>query len=87
MSNPLSHLLFDFLFYFLIYFLWPQMEVSVDVSDRQGVLEAVCDYIEYQCGRPPMLHSRDLHSDIVAAFHCLSVWITQHTDLLDQQVT
>lgn len=87
LSHPLSHLLSDFLLYFLIYFLWPKMEVSVDVGDRQGVLEAICGYIEYQCGRPPMLHSRDLHSVVVAAFHCLSIWITRHADLLDQQVT
>lgn len=87
MSSFLSRLLSYFLFYFLSYFLWPQVEVSTDVSDRQGVLEAVCGYIEYQCGRPPTLHSRDLHSVIVAAFHCLSVWITQHAALLDRQVT
>lgn len=87
LSSFLSRLLSYFLFYFLSYFLWPQVEVSTDVSDRQGVLEAVCGYIEYQCGRPPTLHSRDLHSVIVAAFHCLSVWITQHATLLDRQVT
>ncbi|XP_075869463.1 ral GTPase-activating protein subunit beta [Nelusetta ayraudi] len=62
-----------------------KVEVSTGVSDRQGVLEAVCGYIEYQCGRPPTLHSRDLHSVVVAAFHCLSVWITQHAALLDRQ--
>lgn len=63
------------------------MNVPVDVSDKQAVLEAICGYIEYQCSRPSKLHSRDLHSAIVAAFHCISVWITQHADLLDQQVT
>lgn len=80
-SYPASYLPFFFFFYMCL-----QMEISVDVGEEPGVLEAICSYIDYQCSRPPMLHSRDLHSVIVAAFYCLNVWITQHTNLLDQQV-
>lgn len=36
----------------------------------------------YQCSRPPPAHSKDLHSAIVAAFQCISIWLTEHGDLL-----
>lgn len=42
----------------------------------------LCDYIVYQCSRPPPAHSKDLHSTIVAAFHCCSVWLLEHPYLL-----
>ncbi|KAG8007218.1 Ral GTPase-activating protein subunit beta [Nibea albiflora] len=62
-----------------------QVQVNVDVAERRRALSSVCTYIVFQCNRPPPLHSRDLHSIIVAAFYCLNVWVTQHVDLLHQQ--
>lgn len=42
----------------------------------------LCDYIVHQCSRPPPAHSKDLHSTIVAAFQCCSIWLLQHSYLL-----
>ncbi|MGH0127275.1 UNVERIFIED_CONTAM: hypothetical protein FKN15_008940 [Acipenser sinensis] len=47
------------------------VKVSVDSADRKRAVSSVCSYIVYQCSRPAPLHSRDLHSMIVAAFQCL----------------
>ncbi|XP_068578263.1 ral GTPase-activating protein subunit beta [Cebidichthys violaceus] len=62
-----------------------KVEVSVEESERRRAVTSVCCYIVFQCSRPPPLHSRDLHSIIVAAFYCLNVWLTQHPTLLDHQ--
>lgn len=43
----------------------------------------ICDYICSQCSRPPPAHSRDMHSTIVAAYQCLSIWISNHPYLLE----
>lgn len=45
----------------------------------------ICDYICYQCSRPPPNHSKDLHSTIVAAFQCTSAWLMQHPYLLQDK--
>lgn len=45
----------------------------------------LCDYITYQCWRPPPAHSRDLHSTIVAAYQCVAVWLVAHPYLLDDK--
>lgn len=45
----------------------------------------ICDYICNQCSRPPPAHSRDMHSTIVAAYQCLSVWFYNHPYLLSDQ--
>jgi len=39
----------------------------------------------YQCWRPPQLHSKDLHSTIVAAFNCAAVWLAAHPYLLQDK--
>uniref|UniRef100_A0A672ZXR0 Rap-GAP domain-containing protein n=1 Tax=Sphaeramia orbicularis TaxID=375764 RepID=A0A672ZXR0_9TELE len=62
-----------------------KVEVSVEESEKRRAVSSVCSYIVFQCSRPPPLHSRDLHSIITAAFHCLNVWITQHPDMLNHQ--
>ncbi|KAM3620922.1 uncharacterized protein V6R79_003686 [Siganus canaliculatus] len=62
-----------------------KVEVNVDESERRRAVTSICTYIVFQCSRPPPLHSRDLHSIIVAAFHCLNIWLTQHPAMLDQQ--
>ncbi|RWS27777.1 Ral GTPase-activating protein subunit beta-like protein [Leptotrombidium deliense] len=45
----------------------------------------VCDYIVNQCSRPPPFHSRDMHSAIVAAYQCLTVWFHEHSYLLNDR--
>ncbi|RMB95521.1 hypothetical protein DUI87_27631 [Hirundo rustica rustica] len=62
-----------------------KVKVVVDPSDRKRAISSVCSYIVYQCSRPAPLHSRDLHSMIVAAFQCLCVWLTEHPDMLDEK--
>ncbi|KAL3873490.1 hypothetical protein ACJMK2_036600, partial [Sinanodonta woodiana] len=42
----------------------------------------ICDFIVHQCSRPAQFHSRDLHSMIVAAFKCLTLWLVEHSRLL-----
>uniref|UniRef100_A0A336MJE4 CSON013173 protein n=1 Tax=Culicoides sonorensis TaxID=179676 RepID=A0A336MJE4_CULSO len=61
--------------------------MSIKESDSiecKRAVKWICDYISYQCSRPPPAHSKDLHSTIVAAFQCLSVWLMQHPYLLQQ---
>ncbi|XP_070758296.1 ral GTPase-activating protein subunit beta-like [Enoplosus armatus] len=62
-----------------------KVEVSVKESEKRRAVTSVCSYIVFQCSRPPPLHSRDLHSIIVAAFYCLNVWLTQHPAMLNHQ--
>ncbi|XP_076602988.1 ral GTPase-activating protein subunit beta isoform X2 [Chaetodon auriga] len=62
-----------------------KVEVSVEEGEKRRALTSICSYIVFQCSRPPPLHSRDLHSIIVAAFYCLNVWLTQHPTMLNQQ--
>lgn len=45
----------------------------------------ICDFIVYQCSRPPPSHSKDLHSTIVAAFQCTTAWLMQHPYLLQDK--
>ncbi|KAG1663347.1 Ral GTPase-activating protein subunit beta [Nymphon striatum] len=45
----------------------------------------ISDFIVYQCSRPPPAHSKDLHSTIVAAYHCLTIWFIEHPYLLDDK--
>ena len=45
----------------------------------------ICDFIVYQCSRPPPSHSRDLHSMIVAAFQCLTLWLVEHQYLMQDK--
>ncbi|MEQ2198953.1 hypothetical protein XENOCAPTIV_021484, partial [Xenoophorus captivus] len=63
-----------------------QVEVQVEDLERRRAVSSVCTYIVFQCSRPPPLHSRDLHSIIVAAFCCLNIWLSQHPVLLHEQV-
>uniref|UniRef100_A0A674DCI8 Ral GTPase-activating protein subunit beta-like n=1 Tax=Salmo trutta TaxID=8032 RepID=A0A674DCI8_SALTR len=62
-----------------------KVKACVDSADRKRAVSSVCGYIVYQCSRPAPLHSRDLHSMIVAAFQCLCVWLTEHPDMLDEK--
>ncbi|XP_029470457.1 ral GTPase-activating protein subunit beta isoform X4 [Rhinatrema bivittatum] len=62
-----------------------KVKVGVDSADRKRAISSVCTYIVYQCSRPAPLHSRDLHSMIVAAFQCLCVWLTEHPNMLNEK--
>ncbi|XP_078508445.1 ral GTPase-activating protein subunit beta [Lissotriton helveticus] len=62
-----------------------KVNVSIDSADRKRAVSSVCTYIVYQCSRPAPLHSRDLHSMIVAAFQCLCVWLTEHSNMLNEK--
>lgn len=64
---------------------WKEFFKSFSFADALECKRAVkwlCDYITYQCWRPPPAHSKDLHSSIVAAFGCLTTWLTAHPQLL-----
>ncbi|XP_067095907.1 ral GTPase-activating protein subunit beta-like isoform X5 [Osmerus mordax] len=62
-----------------------KVKACVDSAERKRAVSCVCGYIVFQCSRPAPLHSRDLHSMIVAAFQCLCVWLTEHPDMLDEK--
>lgn len=53
-----------------------------DALECKRAVKWLCDYIVYQCSYPPPAHSKDLHSTIVAAFHCCSIWLLEHPYLL-----
>ncbi|KAJ8919438.1 hypothetical protein NQ315_016536, partial [Exocentrus adspersus] len=55
---------------------------QVDAMECKRAVKWLCDYIVHQCSRPPPAHSKDLHSTIVAAFQCCSVWLLEHPYLL-----
>ncbi|KAK0179173.1 hypothetical protein PV327_007988 [Microctonus hyperodae] len=55
---------------------------ETDALECKRAVKWLCDYITYQCWRPPPAHSKDLHSSIVAAFGCLTTWLTAHPQLL-----
>jgi len=54
-------------------------------SEYMQTTKWICDYICNQCSRPPPAHSRDMHSTIVAAYQCLSVWFYNHPYLLKEK--
>uniref|UniRef100_A0A1Y9G8G0 Ral GTPase-activating protein subunit alpha/beta N-terminal domain-containing protein n=1 Tax=Anopheles albimanus TaxID=7167 RepID=A0A1Y9G8G0_ANOAL len=56
-----------------------------DVLECKRAVKWICDYICYQCSRPPPAHVKDLHSTIVAAFQCTSAWLMNHPYLLQDK--
>ncbi|XP_055920308.1 ral GTPase-activating protein subunit beta isoform X4 [Eupeodes corollae] len=60
-------------------------KLTNDALECKRAVKWICDYICYQCSRPPPAHSKDLHSTIVAAFQCTSAWLMQHPYLLQDQ--
>ena len=48
-------------------------------------IKQIFNFIENQCYRQPKYHSRDMHSTIVAAYQCLSLWFHEHDHLLQDQ--
>lgn len=59
--------------------------LKIDAMECKRAVKWICDYICYQCSRPPPSHSKDLHSTIVAAFQCLAIWLIQHPYLLQDK--
>ncbi|KAL9926049.1 ral GTPase-activating protein subunit beta isoform 6-T7 [Glossina fuscipes fuscipes] len=59
--------------------------ISTDALECKRAVKWICDYICYQCSRPPPAHSKDLHSTIVAAYQCTSAWLMQHPYLLQDK--
>ncbi|XP_071834992.1 ral GTPase-activating protein subunit beta-like isoform X2 [Apostichopus japonicus] len=53
-----------------------------DPLELKKIVKSISYLIEHQCSWPSMYHSRDLHSVIVTAYHCLTVWLLEHSDLL-----
>uniref|UniRef100_A0A1B6CX62 Rap-GAP domain-containing protein n=1 Tax=Clastoptera arizonana TaxID=38151 RepID=A0A1B6CX62_9HEMI len=60
---------------------------ETDALECKRAVKWLCDYIMYQCWRPPPAHSKDLHSSIVAAFQCAEVWLVAHPYLLQDKDT
>ncbi|XP_034665231.1 ral GTPase-activating protein subunit beta isoform X5 [Drosophila subobscura] len=58
---------------------------TYDALECKRAVKWICDYICYQCSRPPPAHSKDLHSTIVAAFQCTAAWLMQHPYLLQDK--
>uniref|UniRef100_A0A182KBS0 Ral GTPase-activating protein subunit alpha/beta N-terminal domain-containing protein n=1 Tax=Anopheles christyi TaxID=43041 RepID=A0A182KBS0_9DIPT len=59
--------------------------LSSDALECKRAVKWICDYICYQCSRPPPAHIKDLHSTIVAAFQCTSAWLMNHPYLLQDK--
>ena len=47
-----------------------------EMSTGSLIVASLCRFIDVQLKKPPMHHSRDLHSSVVAAYYSLSVWLT-----------
>ena len=57
--------------------------IHLEPENNCNVFDVVAgEFIVYQSSRPAMHHSKDLHSMIVAAFHCLCTWLVSHEYLL-----
>ncbi|CAG7818479.1 unnamed protein product [Allacma fusca] len=56
-----------------------------DPLECRRAVKWICDFIIHQCSRPPPAHSKDLHSSIVAAFQCVTTWLTSHPFLLEDK--
>ena len=62
----------------------PLISIYFDFCNFRS-LKWICDFIVVQCSRPRQAHSKDLHSTIVAAFHCCKTWILHHPYLLQDK--
>lgn len=60
---------------------------QADSLEGKRAVKWICDYIVFQCSRPPPAHSKDLHSTIVAAYQCVTTWLVEHPDLLNDKET
>ncbi|XP_035223369.1 ral GTPase-activating protein subunit beta-like isoform X3 [Stegodyphus dumicola] len=63
------------------------VKIAADSLEGKRAVKWICDYIVFQCSRPPPAHSKDLHSTIVAAYQCVTTWLVEHPDLLNDKET
>uniref|UniRef100_A0AC35U705 Rap-GAP domain-containing protein n=1 Tax=Rhabditophanes sp. KR3021 TaxID=114890 RepID=A0AC35U705_9BILA len=46
-----------------------------DISTASLIVSSLCRFIDNQLMKPPMFHSKDLHSTVVSAYNSLNVWL------------
>ena len=68
-------------------FLFTSIFSNLDERSAKKALVWVCEYIDFQAKQPPPAHSKDLHSIIIAAFSCISTWLSHHPWLMDDHVS
>lgn len=56
-----------------------------DLSTGILIITSLCRFIDAQLMKPPPLHSKDLHSSVVAAYFSLSVWLCAAPTLLETE--
>ena len=61
-----------------------RIEIS-DPGECKRAVIAICEYISLQSIRPNREHKRELHSMIVAAYHCLEIWLSEHAYVLNDK--
>uniref|UniRef100_A0A7E4UYX2 RALGAPB_N domain-containing protein n=1 Tax=Panagrellus redivivus TaxID=6233 RepID=A0A7E4UYX2_PANRE len=54
-----------------------------DMSTGSLVVTSLARFIDHQLRKPPPLHSRDLHSSVVAAYSSLAVWLSTTPELAE----
>jgi hypothetical protein len=54
-----------------------------DMSTGSLIVTSLCRFIDVQLKKPPMYHSRDLHSSVVAAYSSLGIWLTSAPKLTE----
>lgn len=52
-----------------------------ELSTGSLIVTSLCRFIEQQLKKPPPLHSKDMHSTVVAAYFCMSVWLCSAPEL------
>ncbi|VEL36896.1 unnamed protein product, partial [Protopolystoma xenopodis] len=57
----------------------PEMFVYMDCK---RAMRSICEFIASQCSRERKDHKRWLHSVIVAAYFCLSVWLVHRSRII-----
>lgn len=53
-----------------------------NIEESKKATNCICDYIVNQCSKPPPLHSKDMHSTLVAAYQSLAIWFQENPYLL-----
>uniref|UniRef100_A0A0N4ZHF0 Rap-GAP domain-containing protein n=1 Tax=Parastrongyloides trichosuri TaxID=131310 RepID=A0A0N4ZHF0_PARTI len=68
----------------------PSLHVSIifdkkDISTASLIVTSLCRFIDNQLMKPPMFHSKDLHSTVVAAYNSLNVWLCAAPALMETE--
>lgn len=69
----------------------PSLHVSIifdkkDISTASLIVTSLCRFIDNQLMKPPMFHSKDLHSTVVAAYNSLNVWLCAAPALMETEM-